>query len=103
MNPNPGERYFVESNGQLFGPADLGTLRDWVKESRLVPGSILVEESSSRRFTAQEVQGLFPPPAAAPPKASVPPPTAGAPPQAGTGPFGQPGAQPGGFAQPGSY
>ena len=38
-------RYFViGANGELYGPADIATLNQWIAEGRLTPTSMLQEE-----------------------------------------------------------
>src|SRR5579862_8946453 len=72
----PAFTYFVETGGQRFGPANLELLREWAREGRLTPDSILIEESSQRRFAARELPGLFDPGQVPPPQTgmSAPPP-----------------------------
>lgn len=62
-------RYFViAADGNQYGPADIPTLKQWVTENRIQPGSQLKEESTGTLVLANSVPGLFPIAAAAPPQ-----------------------------------
>lgn len=53
-------RFFVVSpDGQRYGPADLGTLGQWVREGRILPTHLLEEEGTGRRVQADQMPGLF--------------------------------------------
>ena len=60
-SPPPALTYFVEASGQRFGPADLDLLRQWAREGRINSESILIEESTQRRFAARDLPGIFEP------------------------------------------
>lgn len=52
-------RYFVVgANGELFGPADVPTLNQWIAEGRLLPTTMVQEELGGARFAASMLQGL---------------------------------------------
>jgi hypothetical protein len=52
-------RYFVVgANGELFGPADMPTLNQWIAEGRLLPTTMVQEELGGARFAASMLQGL---------------------------------------------
>jgi len=52
-------RYFViGANGELFGPADIPTLNQWITEGRLMPTSMLQEELGGARFAASMLPQL---------------------------------------------
>ncbi len=52
-------RYFViAENGELYGPADLETLNQWILEGRIVPTSMIQEELGGARFAASLLEGL---------------------------------------------
>ncbi|HVT10766.1 MAG TPA: hypothetical protein VHE55_00750 [Fimbriimonadaceae bacterium] len=53
-------RYFVIApDGSKFGPADIDMLRQWVKEGRISPDTMLEEEMSRKRVPARMVAGLM--------------------------------------------
>ena len=52
-------RYFViGSTGELYGPADIPTLNQWITEGRLLPTSMVQEELGGARFAASLLEGL---------------------------------------------
>ena len=52
-------RYFViGANGELFGPADIATLNQWILEGRLGPTSMIQEELGGARFAASMLKEL---------------------------------------------
>lgn len=92
-------RYFVVADdGAKYGPADIETLNGWIREGRMLPGTLVEEEASGARMAASAVAGLvFPAPV--PPTPIVPPqpgPSAGpyTPPSPEARPFAQPNPQP---------
>lgn len=71
-------RFFVVlGDGRKFGPADVPTLNQWIKENRLTPDSILEEELSGAQQPALELReldfGSAPPPPSAPKPRSLAP------------------------------
>jgi hypothetical protein len=70
-------RYFVVADdGSRYGPADVATLNSWIQEGRLLPATLLEDESSGARIAAAAVSGLIFPSArsteaAAPPQGSI--------------------------------
>lgn len=50
--------YVVGSKNELFGPADITTLNQWISEGRLVPTSMMQEEGGGARFVASMLPGL---------------------------------------------
>lgn len=50
--------YVVGDSGKKFGPADLKTLRQWVKENRILPNT-MIESSDGSVIEAQYIMGLF--------------------------------------------
>jgi hypothetical protein len=52
-------RYFVIGpNQELYGPADVPTLNQWITEGRLTPTTTLQEEQGGARFAASMITGL---------------------------------------------
>lgn len=52
-------RYFViGEDGELYGPADLTTLNDWIAQGRLAPTTMIQEEFGGARFAASLLAGL---------------------------------------------
>lgn len=100
------EKYLIESNGQVYGPADVDQLIQWVAEGRVVASTTLINAETSERKLAgdhAELRSWFAP---------GPPPTTptGAttyqspPPQGRAGDYGPPpgtgvGGYPGGYQQ----
>jgi uncharacterized membrane protein len=71
------ERYFVvAADGKEYGPADLETLRQWVREGRVVKATHIKKESGATTFAGKlpELLDLFPPPATAAVPGQAPPP-----------------------------
>lgn len=50
--------YVVGDSGKKFGPADLNTLRGWVKENRILPNT-MIESSDGSVIEARYIMGLF--------------------------------------------
>jgi hypothetical protein len=51
--------YFVIGpNGELYGPADIATLNQWIAEGRLQPTTMLQEELGGARFAASMLAEL---------------------------------------------
>lgn len=66
--------YYVEIDGQQYGPADVETLKTWVAEKRVTSETALIASDTQERIAAKEIAGLFPEPApVAPPPPSAPP------------------------------
>lgn len=52
-------RYFViGEDGQLYGPADIPTLNQWIAEGRLRPTTMIMEELGGARFAASMLKEL---------------------------------------------
>jgi hypothetical protein len=52
-------RYFViADDGNRYGPADIPTLNEWIQQGRLLPTTLLEEEGSGARISANSVMGL---------------------------------------------
>ena len=52
-------RYFViGEDGELYGPADITTLNDWIAQGRLAPTTMIQEEFGGARFAASLLAGL---------------------------------------------
>lgn len=72
-------RYYVVHEGQKYGPADIGTLNEWIGEQRILPHTMLEDEASGLMVAASTVPGLVFPTAAYPratttaPGSSLPP------------------------------
>ena len=97
-------KYFIESAGGTYGPADTDQLIQWIAEGRIAPDTILVDAETSQRIAAgahSELSSWFTGAQNAPPVAS--PPTQAAQYDV-PGRFGQPGGYPpahGGYAHGG--
>ncbi|HWD40285.1 MAG TPA: DUF4339 domain-containing protein [Fimbriimonas sp.] len=80
-NGNPGsDQYFVEVNGQRYGPVGLEQLKRWVMEGRVERQTDLIESVSENRIKAESLPDLFAvsttPPVQAPPAKARPAPSA---------------------------
>jgi hypothetical protein len=64
------EYFVLASDGTEYGPANLDTLKQWVREDRLRPESMLRDFHTGQRLQASQVPGLFA--ATAPPPAGQP-------------------------------
>lgn len=52
-------RYFViGEDGELYGPADIATLNEWIAQGRLAPTTMIQEEFGGARFAASLLAGL---------------------------------------------
>ncbi len=51
--------YVIDLQGAQYGPADLHLLNQWADQGRIVPSTMLVEESTGRQILASSVQGLI--------------------------------------------
>lgn len=51
-------RYFVLTQGGLYGPAEIGQIRQWAAEGRVDASTVLEEEGSRRRIMASSLPGL---------------------------------------------
>ena len=52
-------RYFViGTNGELYGPADIATLQQWIGQGRLLPTSMIKEELGGAQFAASMLKEL---------------------------------------------
>lgn len=51
-------RYFVLTQGGLYGPAEIGQIQQWAQEGRLDASTVLEEEGSRRRIMASSLPGL---------------------------------------------
>lgn len=52
-------RYFVfGNNGEIYGPADIPTLNQWIAEGRLLPTTMIQEELGGARFAASMLREL---------------------------------------------
>lgn len=70
------EYFVVGPDGKEYGPATVDTLRSWVAENRILPGTMLKNFQSGQTVLAGTIPALFPstpPVQAAPPPGSVPP------------------------------
>ncbi len=66
--------YVIAADGNRYGPADIATLNEWIKDRRLEPNMRLEDVQTGALATAVAVPGLnFPDPGAP----MVPPPSAG--------------------------
>ncbi|HLO99637.1 MAG TPA: GYF domain-containing protein [Fimbriimonas sp.] len=53
-------RYFIHANdGQIYGPADIQALNQWIAEGRIIPTTLLQPEGSQSRIAASTVMGLI--------------------------------------------
>jgi len=51
--------YFVIGpNGELYGPADIATLNQWILQGRLLPTTMIQEELGGARFAASMLREL---------------------------------------------
>lgn len=50
--------YVIASDGQKYGPADINTLNQWIREGRLFPGTMLEPEAGGPAVPASSVAGL---------------------------------------------
>lgn len=67
------------SDGQLYGPVDLATLKQWVNEGRIVADSVIELQASGQRVPAAAIPELglsASPPPPSEPAAPTPPPAA---------------------------
>src|SRR6476469_999290 len=96
------EKYLIESNGQVYGPADVDQLIQWVAEGRIVSSTTLINAETSERKLAgdhAELRSWF-----APTPPTGPSPTGAtsydAPPQqqGRAGDYGSPGVTGGGYS-----
>jgi len=46
------EQYYVETDGQRYGPATAAQLQQWASEGRIVPDSVLIDTLTERRTIA---------------------------------------------------
>lgn len=54
------EKYYVVGpEGQRFGPADIETLKSWVTQKRVKPGTKLIHAGTESEIEARTLQGLF--------------------------------------------
>jgi len=52
-------RYFViADDGAKYGPADIQTLNEWIRDGRILPSTLIEEEGSGARLAASSVAGL---------------------------------------------
>ncbi len=95
------EKYLIESNGQVYGPADVDQLIQWVAEGRVVAQTTLIHAESGERKLASdhaELRSWFAPTSPTPGATAfqTPPPPQG---RAGDGNATGVGGYPGGYAQ----
>lgn len=50
--------YVLGDQGQKYGPADVATLNLWISEGRVLPSTLLEDETSGLRSSATAVRGL---------------------------------------------
>jgi TM2 domain-containing membrane protein YozV len=50
----------VGNDGQVYGPADMKTLEQWVKEGRIVPTTNLIDPIDGRVYRAQDLMLVAP-------------------------------------------
>jgi hypothetical protein len=64
--------HVIGADGSTYGPADFATLKEWVKDGRILPSTMLINDQTSVRLQARYVPGLIDPSteAAAPPHQS---------------------------------
>lgn len=100
------EKYLIESDGQVYGPADVDQLIQWVAEGRVVATTTLIHAETSERKLAgdhAELRSWFAPTPPTTPSAGAT--SYQAPPQQGSaGDYGSPGGTgvggyPGGYQQ----
>lgn len=63
------EYYVIGADGKEYGPANIETLKQWVQDSRVLPGTMLKNFTTGQVVPASSVSELFP--------AGGPPPVAG--------------------------
>lgn len=51
--------YVLHDNGQRYGPTDVATLEQWMREGRVSPTTQLEEIETGRRFMARELPTLY--------------------------------------------
>jgi hypothetical protein len=51
--------YVVGQDGQQYGPASVDTLKSWVREQRIAPGTMLRNAATGESVQASTVPGLF--------------------------------------------
>lgn len=76
-------KYFIESAGGTYGPADTDQLIQWIAEGRIAPDTMLVDAETSHRIAAGvhgELRSWFPAASYAPVGAPPAPPVAPPPP-----------------------
>lgn len=49
----------VASDGKVYGPVDMPTIRQWCQEGRIAPDTLLIDPISSRQMRAAEIQDLY--------------------------------------------
>jgi len=62
----------VGTDGQVYGPVDMETLTQWIKEGRILPTTNLIDPIDGRTLQAQDapvLYGMFPTASAVPPSA----------------------------------
>lgn len=72
--------YVIAHDGNRYGPADIATLQQWVREGRIAPNTTLEDEVTGTQIRASllpELSHLFPQGAAPPPTQAPPVPMAG--------------------------
>ncbi|MEJ5251188.1 MAG: DUF4190 domain-containing protein [Armatimonadota bacterium] len=72
--------YVIAHDGNRYGPADIATLQQWVREGRIAPNTTLEDEVTGTQIRASllpELSHLFPQGAAPPPPQAPPVPMAG--------------------------
>ncbi|NSW79580.1 MAG: DUF4190 domain-containing protein [Chthonomonadetes bacterium] len=72
--------YVIAHDGNRYGPADIATLQQWVREGRIAPNTTLEDEFTGTQIRASllpELSHLFPQGAAPPPTQAPPVPMAG--------------------------
>jgi hypothetical protein len=60
--------YVIAHDGNRYGPADVATLNQWIREGRLAPTSMLEDASTGDRRPASEIPGLYFGPTMSPPQ-----------------------------------
>ena len=52
-------RYYIQgSDGEVYGPADIATINEWIAQGRIVPTTLLQPENSQMRVAASTIPGL---------------------------------------------
>lgn len=72
--------YVIAHDGNRYGPADIATLQQWVREGRIVPNTVLEDEFTGTQVRASllpELSHLFPQSAPPPPYQAPPTPVVG--------------------------